>query len=284
MTEQATQTNQTATGQTAQSAQATDAAQSTNTGITAGSTATTGSTTGTTTDTTTTTGQPAQATNTGTTSTTTSSTTTDQPAQATETTSFVPDWQAKSDKLKEAVQQGYGVQVVYKSTNEEPCEPTLITEKQASDNYPFVVKEPVGFVAPKYLWNGTTRGWIETASIQQGKDLATAQNNIVKLQQQVTELGATAGQVNTVNKQVQADEAEFANAITALKQNSQENSSAIQVQLGHLITIVSSLVATNKSETSTTAQNTASQPAASTATTTTSAESTQPTTAQTTKA
>ena len=86
------------------------------------------------------------------------------------------------------------------------------------------------------------------------------------------------------------DGAEFANAITALKQNSQENSSATQVQLGHLITMVSSLVVANKPATaSTTAQSNASQPAASTATTTTtttttSAESTQPTTAQTTKA
>lgn len=226
------------------------------------------------------TGQPAQATQAA------QATDASQAAQATETASFVPAWQVKSDKLKEAVQQGYGVQVVYKSTNEESCEPTLVTEEQASDNYPFVVEEPVGFVAPKFLWNGTTRGWIETASIQQGKVLAEAQNNIAELQQQVTDFGKTAGQVDTANKQIQADKTEFTNAITALKQNSQETSSAIQTQLGQLITMVSSLAAANKSEAQTTAQSTASQPAEAqaTATTASSAESTQSTTAQTTNA
>ncbi|WP_303865169.1 hypothetical protein [Alkalibaculum bacchi] len=226
------------------------------------------------------TGQPAQATQAA------QATEASQAAQATEPASFVPAWQVKSDKLKEAVQQGYGVQVVYKSTNEESCEPTLVTEEQASDNYPFVVEEPVGFIAPKFLWNGTTRGWIETASIQQGKVLAEAQNNIAELQQQVTDFGKTAGQVDTANKQIQADETEFTKAITALKQNSQETSSAIQTQLGQLITIVSSLAAANKSEAQTTAQSTASQPAEAqaTATTASSAESTQSTTAQTTNA
>ena len=226
------------------------------------------------------TGQPAQATQAA------QATDASQAAQATETASFVPAWQVKSDKLKEAVQQGYGVQVVYKSTNEESCEPTLVTEEQASDNYPFVVEEPVGFVAPKFLWNGTTRGWIETASIQQGKVLAEAQNNIAELQQQVTDFGKTAGQVDTANKQIQADKTEFTNAITALKQNSQETSSAIQTQLGQLITMVSSLAAANKSEAQTTAQSTASQSAEAqaTATTASSAESTQSTTAQTTNA
>ena len=226
------------------------------------------------------TGQPAQATQAA------QATDASQAAQATETASFVPAWQVKSDKLKEAVQQGYGVQVVYKSTNEESCEPTLVTEEQASDNYPFVVEEPVGFVAPKFLWNGTTRGWIETASIQQGKVLAEAQNNIAELQQQVTDFGKTAGQVDTANKQIQADKTEFTNAITALKQNSQETSSAIQTQLGQLITMVSSLAAANKSEAQTTAQSTASQSAEAqaTATTASSAKSTQSTTAQTTNA
>lgn len=228
MTEDTTQTNQTATGQTAQPVQATDAtqatqpaqtAQATNTGTTSSATGTTtGTTTGSTTGTTT-------GTNTGTTTGSTTGTTTGgttQSAQAAEPASFVPAWQVKSDKLKEAVQQGYGVQVVYKSTNEESCEPTLVTEGQASDNYPFVVEEPVGFIAPKFLWNGTTRGWVETASTQQGKVLAEAQNKIAELQQQVTDLGATAGQVDNVNKQIQADETEFTKAITTLKQNSQK--------------------------------------------------------------
>lgn len=280
------ETNQTATDQPVQPVQPVQATQSTNTGTTTGSTATTGSTTGVTAGTTTEDAtHPAQATNAeSTTNTTAGSTTAEQSTQATETASFVPAWQAKSDKLKEAVHQGYGVQVVYKSTNEEPCEPTLVTEVQASNNYPFVVEEPVGFVTPKFLWNGTTRGWIETASIQQGKDLATAQNNIAKLQQQVTDFGKTAGQVDNVNKQVQADEAEFTNAITTLKQNSQENSSATQVQLGHLITMVSSLVVANKPATaSTTAQSTASQPAEAQATAT-NAKTTQSTTAQSTNA
>ena len=263
MTEQATQTNQATTVQPTQATGAMQATQSTNTGNTS---TTTGTTTGSTT-----TVQPTQATD---------------AAQATEPASFVPAWQVKSDKLKEAVQQGYGVQVVYKSTNEESCEPTLVTEEQASDNYPFVVEEPVGFIAPKFLWNGTTRGWVETASIQQGKVLAEAQNNIAELQQQVTDFGKTAGQVDTANKQIQADETEFTKAITALKQNSQENSSAIQTQLGQLITMVSSLAAANKPEAQTTAQSTASQPAEAQATATTapSAESTQSTTAQTTNA
>lgn len=280
MTEETTQTSQNATGQPAQATettQATNAESTTNTttGTTTGST--TGVTTGTPMEATT---QPAQAAQ------PTQATQPAQTAQATETASFVPAWQVKSDKLKEAVQQGYGVQVVYKSTNEEPCEPTLVTEGQAYDNYPFVVEEPVGFVAPKFLWNGTTRGWIETASIQQGKVLAEAQNNIAELQQQVTDFGKTAGQVETVNKQVQAEETEFTNAITALKQSSQETSSAIQTQLGQLVTMVSSLAVANKSEAQTTAQSTASQAAEAqaTATNASSAESTQSTTVQSTNA
>lgn len=279
-------TTQTATGQTAQPAQVADATQPTDTGTTAGSA--TGTTTGMTAGTTTkATAQTAQATNAeSATNTSTGSTTTDQSTQATEATSFVPDWKIKSDKLKEAVQQGYGMQVVYKSTNEEPCEPTLVTERQASDNYPFVVEEPVGFIAPKFLWNGTPRGWIETASIQQGKALAEVQSNIAELQQQVTDFGKTAGQVEAVNKQVQADETEFTSAITALKQSSQENSSAIQTQLGQLITMVSSLASANKSATQAdnTQAATAQPEAQSTTTTTTSAGSTQPTTTQTTNA
>lgn len=289
MIEETSQTNQTATGQTAQPAQATQSTQpaqvtnaesttNTTTGTTTGST--TGVTAGTPMEATT---QPAQATD------ATQATQATQPAQTAqvaEPASFVPAWQVKSDKLKEAVQQGYGVQVVYKSTNEEPCEPTLVTEGQASDNYPFVVEEPVGFVAPKFLWNGATRGWVETASIQQGKVLAEAQSNIAELQQQATDFGKTVGQVDTVNKQVQADKTEFTNAITALKQSSQETSSAIQTQLGQLITMVSSLAAANKSEAQTTVQSTASQPAEAqaTATNASSAESTQSTTAQSTNA
>lgn len=266
MTEETNQTNQTATGQTAQPAQATDAAQTTQS-----------------TDEQVQSAQSAQSAQEAQTTQVSQPTQPTQPVQVTETASFVPAWQVKSDKLKEAVQQGYGVQVVYKSTNEEPCEPTLVTEGQASDNYPFVVEEPVGFVAPKFLWNGTTRGWIETASIQQGKVLAEAQNNIAKLQQQVTDFGKTAGQVDNANKKIQADETEFTNAITALKQNSQENSSAIQTQLGQLITIVSSLATANKSEAQTTAQSTASQPAEAQATAT-NAKTTQSTTAQATNA
>lgn len=256
MTEETTQTNQTATGQTAQPVQATDATQATQA-----------------------TDEQVQSAQSAQEAQTTQVSQPTQPVQAAETASFVPTWQVKSDKLKEAVQQGYGVQVVYKSTNEEPCEPTLVTEEQVNDNYPFVVEEPVGFVAPKFLWSGTKRGWIETASIQQGKVLAEAQNNIAKLQQQVTDFGKTAGQVDNVNKKIQADETEFTNAITALKQNSQENSSAIQAQLGQLITMVSSLASANKSE----AQSTASQPAEAQATAT-NAKTTQSTTAQATNA
>lgn len=104
---------------------------------------------------------------------------------------FVPAWKIKADKLKEAVKQGLGKQVVFKSTDTNPCEPVLVSENMANNNYPFVVEEPVGFIAPKFEWN-SNNGWIETANIEQGKELIQIKADVKALQDTAEVLKSTS--------------------------------------------------------------------------------------------
>ncbi|MFR4967909.1 MAG: hypothetical protein ACLUDD_04815 [Lactobacillus kalixensis] len=108
----------------------------------------------------------------------------------TEETTITPAWQTQADKLEKAVEQGFGVQVVYKSTAENPCQPVLLSEKQETTSYPYVVEKPEGYIAPKFDWYGTDRGWIEAYSEQQGKDLAAIKQEIATIKQDNASLKA----------------------------------------------------------------------------------------------
>lgn len=69
---------------------------------------------------------------------------TNAPTQGTEPeqqASFTkPEWLVKTEKLKEAVKQGLGAQVVFRSDNNVDCEPQLASEPQSTTVYPTVVE------------------------------------------------------------------------------------------------------------------------------------------------
>lgn len=94
------------------------------------------------------------------------------------TDTFVPAWQIKADELKKKAADDE--QVVYRSDNYNDCLPVLMP-KASVINYPFVDEEPVGFIAPKYNWNAIGRGWVETASIAQAKEIEALKAQVADL-------------------------------------------------------------------------------------------------------
>ena len=105
-----------------------------------------------------------------------------EPVQATDTKNFVPAWQIQADKLQkvadELTAKGEYAKVGYKSDNSISCEPILLTTKQDKDEYPIAVTRPDGFVAPNYEWFGDHQGWVETASLAQGKRLGSLEESL----------------------------------------------------------------------------------------------------------
>lgn len=144
--------------------------------------------------------------------------------QATET--FVPAWKIKADELVKKASADE--QVVYESDQYFDCLPVL-RPKEAAVVYPFTAEEPAGFIAPKMDWTPGRRHWIETASIAQGKDIATLKVQVETLKA----AGQTASQDNQKIAQQVNDMSEKAEKYE--KQNSQ--------QLGQLLTMVSTLIA-----------------------------------------
>lgn len=108
------------------------------------------------------------------------------------TDTFVPAWKIKYDKLKKKAASDE--QVVFRSDKYYDCLPVLMS-KQTTMIYPFVAEEPTGYIAPKYNWDLIGRGWVETASLTQGKE-------IEMLKAQVADLNETA---NDVTKQQATD-------------------------------------------------------------------------------
>lgn len=106
--------------------------------------------------------------------------TTNTNVSATETKSdtFVPAWKIKSDELK--AKAADDEQVVYRSDQYYDCLPVLMP-KATVINYPFVAEEPTGFIAPKMNWSAIGKGWIETASLTQGKEIEILKANIADL-------------------------------------------------------------------------------------------------------
>ncbi|WP_265668310.1 hypothetical protein [Lactobacillus amylovorus] len=142
--------------------------------------------------------------------------------QATDT--FVPAWKIKADKVKEEL--GDNEQVFYESDQYFDCLP-IARPKDAPNVFPFTSEEPTGFIAPKMDWGN--RHWVETASIQQGKDIEVLKNQVKLLK----DAGQTASQDNQkITEQV--------NTISEKTDNYEKQSSQ---QLGQLLTMVSTLIA-----------------------------------------
>lgn len=142
------------------------------------------------------------------------------------TDTFVPAWKIKADELKKKASADE--QVVYESDQYFDCLPVL-RSKEAAVVYPFTADEPAGFIAPKMDWTPGRRHWIETASIQQGKDIATLKEQVETLKK----AGQSESQDNQKITQQVNDMSEKTKKYE--KQNSQ--------QLGQLLTMVSTLIA-----------------------------------------
>lgn len=142
------------------------------------------------------------------------------------TDTFVPAWKIKADELKKKASADEAV--FYESDQYFDCLPVL-RPKEAPAVFPFTAEEPTGFIAPKMDWTPGRRHWIETASIQQGKDIATLKEQVETLKK----AGQSASQENQKITQQVNDMSEKTEKYE--KQNSQ--------QLGQLLTMVSTLIA-----------------------------------------
>lgn len=105
--------------------------------------------------------------------------TADKPAESEQK----PDWLIKTEKLQEAVKQGLGTQVVWKSDDQTDCEPELVGEKHDTSLWPLVIEEPpVNFRKPKMMWHGPFHGWIDNDVVEQGQQIMSLDQNIKDLQ------------------------------------------------------------------------------------------------------
>lgn len=113
----------------------------------------------------------------------TEETTTSANTESTETKTadtFVPAWKIRSDELKAKASDDE--QVVYRSDQYNDCLPVLMP-KSAVITYPFVAEEPTGFIAPKYNWGPIGKGWVETASLTQAKEIEMLKANVADLKE-----------------------------------------------------------------------------------------------------
>lgn len=147
-------------------------------------------------------------------------------AETENTQNFVPAWKIKADHVKENLADNE--QVFYESDQYFDCLP-VARPKDAPNIFPFTSEEPTGFVAPKMDWTPGNHHWIETASIQQGKDIEVLKNQVKLLK----DADQTASQDNQkITEQV--------NTISERTDNYEKQSSQ---QLGQLLTMVSTLIA-----------------------------------------
>lgn len=98
----------------------------------------------------------------------------------TKSDTFVPAWKIKADELK--AKAADDEQVVYRSDNYYDCLPVLMP-KQTVITFPFVAEEPTGFIAPKYNWSPIGKGWAETASLTQAKEIEMLKANVADLKE-----------------------------------------------------------------------------------------------------
>ena len=119
------------------------------------------------------------------------------------TNAYIPEWQRKADKLKQAIAEGLGKQVVYDCPQNGGCEPRLSTIEIKTDSYPTVIEEPTGFINPSYNWFGEKRGYFEYAPAAQGQkieELSDGLKKVVQDQMQIKQDQANA------DKEKQADD------------------------------------------------------------------------------
>ena len=93
---------------------------------------------------------------------------------------FVPAWKIKSDEYKKKAADDE--QVVYRSDQYYDCLPMLMS-KEAAITFPFISEEPTGFIAPKYNWGPIGKGWVETASLTQAKEIEMLKANVADLKE-----------------------------------------------------------------------------------------------------
>lgn len=113
----------------------------------------------------------------------TEETTTSANTESTETKTadtFVPAWKIKSDEYKKKAADDE--QVVYRSDQYYDCLPMLMS-KEAAITFPFIAEEPIGFIAPKYNWSPIGKGWVETASLTQAKEIEMLKVNVADLKE-----------------------------------------------------------------------------------------------------
>lgn len=101
----------------------------------------------------------------------------------TQTDTYIPEWQRKADKLKQAIAEGLGKQVVYDCPQNGGCEPRLSTIEIKTDDYPTVIEEPTGFINPSYNWFGEKRGYFEYAPAAQGQKIEELTDDLRKVAQ-----------------------------------------------------------------------------------------------------
>ena len=114
-------------------------------------------------------------------------------------TNLKPVWLIEYEKLQKVVAQDPSLQIVFRADHDNPCVPQISTKKMTTDDYPLVVEAPTGFWTPQRDWGKGK--WIETANIQQGKE-------IEDLKKQVSELSKTTETVQTQQKNQNVESAQ----------------------------------------------------------------------------
>lgn len=114
-------------------------------------------------------------------------------------TNLKPVWLIEYEKLQKVVAQDPSLQIVFRADHDNPCVPQISTKKMTTDDYPLVVEAPIGFWTPQRDWGKGK--WIETANIQQGKE-------IEELNKQVAELSKTTETVQTQQKNQNVESAQ----------------------------------------------------------------------------
>lgn len=145
---------------------------------------------------------------------------------------FVPAWKIKSDEYKAKASDDE--QVVYRSDQYNDCLPVLMP-KSSAITYPFIAEEPKGFIAPKYNWGPVEKGWVETASIAQAKDIKLLKNQVADIQKN--------------NESVAQDNKEITEKINNISEKSENYEKSNSQQLGQILTMVSTLLAKSTSTT-----------------------------------
>lgn len=140
----------------------------------------------------------------------------------------VPDWQQKANEMSKQIGQGLFVQLAYRSDNSHDCEPILLSDTQTMSVYPIVIEAPAGLSNPTYLW--AKHQWIE-------QDENTLAMKVSELTQKVDKIDQNS-QNGDLTKEIQE-----------IKKSNKDYQESNQQQMGQLLTMVSTLMASSKQST-----------------------------------